>query len=543
MTSCAQSYDVIVVGSGATGGWAAKELTQSGLQVLVLEAGRALAREDARPAAWRRVLAPAGADERFANQRIQRRHPAFHAGNRHFFIDDEENPYTHPDHAPFTWIRGRQVGGRSMVWGGQTWRLSDFELKAASADGIGLDWPLSYEQLRPSYDKVEAFIHVAGNRDGLVEMPDGRMYSQRFLTESEHHLKHVVESAWPERRVIALRSVVADAPAESFAGHTCWPRFSSPGSTLAAAEQTGRLTLRSDSVVSHLLMSTDQTHVRGVCFVDAADGTSHEVFGKAVVLCASTLESTRILLNTRSAAHPNGIGNRSGCLGRYLMDHVAIGIRGTIPWLRAEAASANGWGDSLPAAPRPGSVQGIYIPRFRNLKGPERGVGFRRGYGIWGGAQREARPIGRSRPATFFLLVIGEMLPDERNGVELAKTTDRWGIPVLDIHCILGENERRMVHDGYEQVCEMAARAGFERTDDIPLFTPGGFVHEVGTARMGADRNNSYLNPACQSWEVSNLFVTDGACWTTSAYQNPTLTMMAITVHACCHIRDEVARG
>jgi choline dehydrogenase-like flavoprotein len=328
--------------------------------------------------------------------------------------------------------------------------------------------------------------------------------------------------------------VKLDAEPERFDGEQCWPRFSAPGSTLGAAERTCRMTLRSDAVVSHLLMSSDERSARGVCFVDARDRSVHEVFAKSVVLCASTLESTRILLNTHSS-RGNGIGNRSGCLGRYLMDHIGTGLHGQVPDLETQVDPAEGRYALAGAC-------GIYIPRFRNVGERAGKLGFARGYGIWGSVQRQFRAEPSTGPAKFFLFAVGEMLPDVANHVSLSNRNDAWGIPTLNICCRHSENELRMAEDAREQAKRMALCAGFVPAADIPCFVPGGLVHEVGTARMGSDRNESYLNAHCQSWEIPNLFVTDGACWTSGAYQNPTLTMMALTAYAARHVCNEVAR-
>jgi choline dehydrogenase-like flavoprotein len=527
-------YDAIIVGSGATGGWMAKELTERGFNVIVLEAGRDLEDKDFKPEAWERNAHPVANVPDFERQEIQKRHPVFNEANKHFFSDDIDNPYSHPPDKPFTWIRGRQVGGRSMVWAGHTWRLSDHEFKAASLDGWEIDWPLNHSDLDEYYEKVERFIHITGNADHLNEIPDSMITAMSRMTPHEQYFKNIVKSHWPNRNVVTTRSVLLKSLPEVFRGERKWPRFSSPGSTLAAALHTGRLTLLPYAAVSHLLLDASESIIRGVAYIDCKTGKIFEIESKATVLCASTLESTRIVLNTKSKKHPNGLGNKSGVLGKFLMDHVCLCMYGRYP------TSLVNDGKNLGAFNERDYINshfGVYIPRFSNLG--KRTELFRRGYGIWCNLQEPKQQKGEG---DFNLIMIGEMLPYRDNFVSLGNKTDAWSIPMLHIECSHRENEKKMTEQAIKDLAEIAIACGYQIGGVTNTLQPGLFVHEVGTARMGSNPKTSFLNANCQSWEIPNLFITDGACWPTSAYQNPTLTMMAITLRSAPHVAAEIAK-
>jgi len=558
-------YDAIVVGSGATGGWAAKDLTEKGMKVIVLEAGRSLnPAKDFREHTWPYELPYRGMypqTELFRErQPIQSRCYACNEYGRHFFVDDTENPYTTPNGKPFAWIRGRQVGGRTITWGRQSYRLSDFEFKAASRDGFGDDWPISYADLAPYYDRVEEFVGISGSTENVPQLPDGKFLPPMKLTCGEQLLKKTVEKKWKDRRVMIGRAAILTQNHKGRAkchwcGHcdrgcTTASYFSSPGSTLPAAAKTGRMTLRPNAVVSHIIVDPKTGKAKGVAFIDRVTKKAHEVFGKVVVLCASTIESTRLMLNSESRQYPNGIGNSSGILGSYLMDHAyAVSVRGIVP---AVANTPYNFDD--------GRANGIYIPKFRNIT--EKHPNFIRGYGIQGSVQRAMMPahlktvpgFGKdykamvrdtNGPAPFGMTAFGEMLARKENRVTVNKDKkDAWGIPVAHIECVHSDNERAMARDELETLKEMAHEAGFQILMENPyLGTPGLCIHEVGTARMGTDSKNSILNQFNQSWDVKNLFVTDGSCFVSSGCQNPTLTMMAITARACEYLVDEYKRG
>jgi choline dehydrogenase-like flavoprotein len=557
-------YDAIIVGSGATGGWAAKELAEQGMRVIVLEAGRKLdPMKDFNEHTWPyevKYRGTVGSRTLYgARQPIQSKCYACNEYGRHFFVDDVDNPYTTADGKPFDWIRGRQVGGRTIMWGRQTYRLSDFELKAASRDGYGEDWPISYSELAPYYDRVEEFIGVSGSLENLPQLPDGKFLPAMKLTCGEWELKRAVEKRWKDRRVTIGRAAILTQPHKGraachYCGHcdrgcTTSSYFSSPGSTLPAAAKTGRLTLRTNAVASHVIMDTKTGKAKGVAFIDQITKQGYEVLGKIVVLCASTIESTRLLFNSATRQHPTGVGNSSGVLGHYLMDHCfGLTVGGLVP------SVAN-----YPYDYDDGRANGIYIPKFRNIN--ERHPKFIRGYGIQGGAQRGMLPAtiksvsgfgpeykkmvrDLKSPAPFWMGAFCEMLPDEKNRVTVNKDKkDAWGIPVAHIDCKHGDNEREMARDAIESLKEMAEEAKYEITYANPYpASPGLCIHEVGTARMGNDRKKSVLNKFNQSWDVKNLFVTDGACFVTVGCQNPTLTMMAITARACDYI-DQHKKG
>ncbi len=560
-----QIYDAIVIGSGATGGWAAKDLTEKGMRVLVLEAGRKLDPEkDFSEHQWPYEVTYRDmvANTLLYRQRqpIQSRCYACDEFGNKFFVDDVDNPYTTPDRKPFMWIRGRQVGGRTIMWGRQSYRLSDYEFKAASRDGFGDDWPFAYRDLSPYYDRVESFIGISGSVENIPNLPDSKFLPPMKMTCGERLLKKAVEGRWKDRHVIIGRAAILTQNHNGRAkchwcGHcergcTTASYFSSPGSTLPAAAKTGRLALKTNAVVSHIIMDTKTSKAKGVAFIDSATKRAQEVFGKVIVLCASTIESTRILLNSATRQHPQGLGNSSGALGCYLMDHTySVSVRGLVP-----AVSKYGYNYD------DGRANGIYIPKFRNVN--ERNPNFLRGYGIQGGVQRGLIPTSAQATngfgagykkmvresdgaAPFWLAAFGEMLPRKENRVTInQEKKDAWGIPVAHIDCQYSDNERAMARDQLESLREMAHEAQFEITfANGNLAPPGLCIHEVGTARMGSDPKTSVLNPFNQSWDVKNLFVTDGACFVSQGCQNPTLTMMAITARACDYIVRQYKRG
>jgi choline dehydrogenase-like flavoprotein len=559
------NYDAIVVGSGATGGWAAKVLTEGGMKVLVLEAGRQLDPEkDFREHTWPYEVKYRGLVEPSTifkeRQPIQSRCYAANEYGHHLFVDDIDNPYTTPEEKPFWWIRSRQVGGRSVVWGRQSYRLSDYEFKAASRDGVGDDWPIGYRDLEPFYDKVEDFVGISGSYENLPQLPDSRFLPPMAMTCGERILKRAVESKFEKRKVVIGRAAILTKPHQGRAAcHYCGhcdrgcstsSYYSSPGSTLPAAARTGRMTLRPNSIVREILVDPNTGKAKGVRVIDQLTKRDYEESGKVIVLCASTLESTRVLLNSKSGIHPAGLGNSSGTVGHYLMDHIySVSASGIVPVLRG---SEYDFSD--------GRANGIYVPKFRNVW--DKHKDFVRGYGMQGNSAQaldysHARSIpgfgqqyksfvrDARKEVGFWLGAWGEMLPSFDNRVRLDMSkVDAWGIPVLHVECKHGPNEAAMAKDMLETIREMVDAAGF-RTYFInnTLAPPGFCIHEVGTARMGTHEKNSVLNKWNQAWDVKNLFVTDGACFTSIGCQNPTLTMMAITARACDYILDEARRG
>ena len=552
----AETYDVAIVGSGASGGWVARQLTEAGLRVAVLEAGRRLD-----PAAdssdhrhsyelpLRGQLSRAARDE----QPIQQE--ACDAFTSHLFVKDTECPYTTPPDKPFKWFRGRQVGGKSITWGRQTYRLSDYDFKAASRDGFGVDWPLDYAELAPYYDRVEQFIGVSGQTEGLRQLPDGRFLPPMRLTCGERTMRSAIKASFGRTLTIG-RCAILTAPLHGRpACHYCGPcergcttgsYYSSPASTLPAAAATGRLTLVPDAVCSHIEVD-DRGRCRSIAYVERRSRAAREVFAKTVVLCASTLESTRIMLNSRSSMYPNGIANRSGVLGHYLMDHVMGGGA----W--GEMASQSGTADERARRPN-----GIYVARFRNLEArhPE----FIRGYGYQGGAEvpkwQHAFGLGgfgkdlKSRVRTdrrwiASLWGFGECLPRFENHVRLDDVKrDAWGIPVLHVSMTFGDNERRMCKDMGDEAAAMLEASGVKDAHPInDISTPGAAIHEVGTARMGDDPKTSVVNRWQQAHDVPNLFLMDGSVYPSSACQNPTVTIMALAARASDHLVEQFKRG
>lgn len=546
-------YDAIVVGSGITGGWAAKELTERGLRTLVLEAGPPIDPVHdyvEHVQAWE--LPFRGYGNRRALERDQPIQQASVSGfdewSAKFFVNDRENPYATDPDKPFAWIRGRHVGGRSLMWGRQVYRWSDLDFEANRQDGLGIDWPIRYADIAPWYDHVERFIGVSGQAEGLPQLPDGQFLPPMELNCAERVVRDALRKKWGGERVLTIgrSAVLTRAHNGRAACHYCGPcwrgcithsYFSSIGSTLPAAERTGRLTLRPNSVVERVLYDARRDRATGVQVIDATTRQVLEFRARVIFLCASALESARILLHSTTPRFPTGLGNSSGELGRNLMDHAfGAGARGTIPGLEHMQSFGN----------RP---NGIYIARFRNVK--DRHPDFVRGYGFQGGAWRRSWRRGSDMqgfgagfkhslikdpgPWRFLLWGYGECLPRADNFVALHPTlVDKWGIPALRIQCTWGPNERALLADMQQTAAEMLEAAGATEIETVnEHFPPGLSVHEMGTARMGRDPKTSVLNRWNQSHDVKNLFVTDGACMTSSACQNPSLTYMALTARAC----------
>jgi choline dehydrogenase-like flavoprotein len=441
------------------------------------------------------------------------------------------------------------------------YRLSDYEFKAASRDGYGDDWPISYAELAPYYDKVEAFVGISGSTEGLEQLPDGKFLPPMKMTCGEWMLKTAVEKKWRDRRITIGRTAMLTQNHQGRAachycgncerGCTTASYFSSPGSTLPAAAKTGRLTLRPNAVAHHIIVDTNTGKARGIAFIDRLTRKAQEVYGKVVVLCASTIESTRLLFNSATRQHPGGFANSSGVLGHYLMDHTySVGLNGLVPAVA-----------KFPYNFEDGRNNGIYIPKFRNV-GNDKQKNFLRGYGIQASVSRGMLPTNlrsipgfgsafkklvreAEAPPAFWMGAFGEMLPRKENRVTINQDKkDAWGIPVAHIDCQYSENEREMAKDQVTTMREMVTEAGFQITSVNPLLaSPGLSIHEVGTARMGDDPKTSVLNKFNQSWDVKNLFVTDGACFVSQGCQNPTLTMMALTVRACEYIVDQHKKG
>jgi choline dehydrogenase-like flavoprotein len=554
-------YDAIVVGSGMTGGWAAKELTQLGLRTLVLEAGRPISPEaDAREHVAPFQMPFRGLGDRRAveaRQAVQQRSVSFDEMSHRFWTDDIDNPYSTTEAKKFDWFRARQVGGKSIIWGRQTYRMSDLDFEANAKDGIAVDWPIRYADIAPWYDIVEKFIGVSGKAERLPQLPDGAFLPPMELNCVEQHVQAMIAAKYGRERVMTIgRVAVLTAMHNNRAPcHYCGPcqrgcstrsYFSSVNATLPAAQATGRMTLRPYSIVRALSYDAKRKRMSGVRVIDARTGVEHAFTARVVFLCASSLESARLLLNSAVPAFPNGLANSSDQVGRNLMDHIKWG---------GASGEIEGFDDRRVIGERP---NGIYVPRFRNVASKH--TGFIRGYGFQGGAGRSgwesaARSAGLgvafkealSQPGPWSMSFngYGEMLPHESNRATLSPTLkDKWGIPTLHIEAQWSENELAIHRDMNVTASELLAAAGAKniRPSTRGPSTPGNANHEMGTARMGRDPKTSVLNGWNQAWDVPNLFITDGAFMTSSSCQNPSLTYMAMTARACHYAADALKR-
>ena len=558
------TYDAIVVGSGISGGWAAKELTEKGLKTIVLERGRPVEHGadyiTEHKAPWelpmRGRVPTAVAEQDYA---IQRRTGQFDSTAQHWFINDRENPYVEEE--PFTWIRGNHVGGRSLMWGRHCYRLSDLDFEANLRDGIAVDWPIRYGDIAPWYDYVERFAGISGEALGLPHLPDSVFQPGMDLNVVEKHLRERVRATFPERYVTIGRvAILTQALNGRAACHYCGPcirgcstgsYFSSQASTLPAAAATGNLTLRPFSVVHSVIFDPETGKAAGVRVIDSETREAIEYRAKVVFLCASTLASTQILLNSADTRFPNGLANSSGVLGQNLMDHhFQVGA----------SAIAEGFEDRYHYGNRP---TGFYIPRFRNINAATRRQDYIRGFGYQGGAGRVSWGRGTQLPGfgvelkqalrdpgpwRISMTAFGECLPRTENAVTLDPTaTDIYGIPALRIRCTWGDNEKAMRGDMGASAAEMLEAAGFTSVSIYDNYVegttnaaPGLGIHEMGTARMGRDPRTSVLNAFNQAHDVPNLYITDGACMTSAGCQNPSITYMALTARAVDHAVKEL---
>src|SRR5215831_8186074 len=552
-----ENFDVIVVGSGASGGWACKQLSEAGLKVALVDNGRPVPESE-----FTEHKAPYQLRYRDrAPEVIKRTRPVqklfCDEYNYHWFANDLEEPYTTPENMPFTWVgRLRVTGGRTMVWGRQSYRFSDLDFKAASHDGYGDDWPLSYKDLEPYYDLVEEYVGITGMPEGVYELPDGKFHQPMGLTCSEVLFRNRVkeELGWT---VTLGRSANVTKPINGRVPcHYCGPcergcvshsYFNSAFTTVADALKTGNCTHIPNAMVYQVLMDMDRSRAKGVLYIDRNTREPKEVYGRVVILCAQALESVRILFNSANRQFPNGLANSSGVLGHYLMDHVQCdAATGEFPLLPGKA-SLNG----------PHRPDGIYVIRFRNIHNGPRSKGYLRGFGFQGGGGvgfnwgapgfGEAYKKALLEPVTSFSLSgYGECLPRWENYVRIhPDQVDVYGIPVLQIQVSYGENELALVKAMAEDAGMMLEAAGAKniRAPSRVWGGPGWAIHEVGVARMGSDSKKSVLNQFQQTHDIQNLFVMDGSCFVSTACQNPTLTIMALCVRSCDYLIREMRRG
>lgn len=560
--SNSNTYDVIVVGSGMTGGWAAKEFTEKGLKTLVLERGREVKHvtdyPDTLKAPWefehRGYLTREEKEQYF----VQRKKYNFDPGSKHFFVNDQEQGYDHPKDKPFWWFRGYQTGGRSLLWGRGAYRFSDLDFEANLKDGTGIDWPIRYKDIAPWYDYVERFIGVAGTVENIRQFPDGQFLPPFEMNYAEKEIKQRIEAYYADRKLVPNRVAhITKAQPGQFKGRSaCQSRdmchrgcpfgayFSSNSSTLPAAYETGNLTLLSNAMVHSVMYDESQDKATGVRVTDTQTNETTEYAARVIFLCASTIVSTAILMNSKTPRFSNGLGNSSGVLGHYLMDHHGdIGGSGTL----------EGGEDRIYKGYRPAMVA---VPRFRNVDKQE--MNYLRGYGVWGGAHRQGiNPIQVGIGARLkqqltqygsWKMSLGcqsETLPYFENRVEIDDNNiDQWGFPRIKITACYRENEKLMRKDIKQQIGEMLEVAGLKDItlhESEPVF--GNMVHEMGTARMGRDPETSVLNGYNQCHDIPNLFVTDGSCMTSSGNVSPSLTYMALTARACDYAVNQMKKG
>jgi len=558
-----RTYGAIVIGSGVAGGWAAKEFCDKGIKTLVLERGRKVMHNEDYPTTlmnpWEFPHRGRLTNEEIAENPVVSKCYAFREDAKQFFVKDKEHPYIQDK--PFDWIRGYQVGGKSLLWARQTQRWSKYDFEGPARDGFAVPWPISYDDIAPWYSHVEYFAGISGNKDGLDSLPDGDFLPAFELNCVEKHFQKELKRMYQDRHVIVARCAHLSEPREIHYQQgrgRCLSRnlcqrgcpyggyFSSNSSTLPWAAKTGNLTLRPDSVVESIIYDEKKQKAIGVRVVDANTKEMIEYYAKVIFVTAAAINTNLLLLNSTSHRFPNGLGNDSGVLGKYVAFH---NYRASI------SAEYEGYLDTKTEGSRPTSG---YIPRFRNVYKQE--TNFLRGYaaGMSAGRGNSSDRSGLGESLKNSLLnpkinqnwyagshMMGETIPKETNRVWLDdKQKDAWGMPLLHMSVGYDDNDDKMVKDFIEQFTEMYTKAGFTNIRSRDTKQPAGLdIHEMGGCRMGSDPKNSMLNKWNQMHAVKNVFVTDGASMTSTSTQNPSLTYMALTARAVDYAVKEMKKG
>ncbi len=555
------NYDAIVVGSGISGGWAAKELTEKGLKVLMLERGRDIEHikgyVNANKESWDYPHRGRPTQQMIKDYPVLKRDYPLNEQTFGMWANEKECPYTEEKGKPFAWFRGYHVGGRSLMWGRQSYRWNKMDFEANGKEGIAVDWPIRYDDLAPWYSHVEKFIGVQGSKHGLDVLPDGEFMPPIPLNVVEKDVAAKLQAHYKGMRHLFIgRSANITQPLPNRVGcqyrDKCWlgcpfgGYFSTQSSTLPAAMATGNLTLRPFSIVSKIIYDKDKQRAKGVEIVDATDNKTYTFTAKVIFVCASAFNSTWLLMNSATDIWPGGLGSSSGELGHNVMDHhFRVGAGGRV----------EGYEDKYYFGRRP---TGFYIPRFRNVGDDKRD--YVRGFGYQGGASRDGwgREVAEmsiggdfkdalTEPGSWEIgmTAFGEMLPDHNNTISLNKDQkDKWGLPTLHMNVEIKDNEKKMRKDMIDDAKEMLEAAGVKDVNAWDSgYEPGMGIHEMGTARMGRDKKSSVLNGNNQVWDAPNVFVTDGACMTSASCVNPSLTYMALTARAVNFAVEELKKG
>jgi choline dehydrogenase-like flavoprotein len=555
------TYDAIVIGSGISGGWAAKELTEKGLKVLMLERGHHIEHvkdyADSNKPAWEYPHRGGRTQKMIDEYPVLKRDYPLNERNLSFWAVDKDSPYI--EKKPFGWFRGYHTGGRSLMWGRQSYRLSDIDFEANAKDGIAIDWPIRYKDIAPWYDHAETFAGISGSKEGLPQLPDGKFLPPMDMNIVEQTVAARIKQHYNNKRTMIigrtanLTQTIPGRPTPCQFRNICsngcpfGGYFSTQSSTLPAANATGNLTLRTFSIVTEIIYDKDTKKAKGVKVVDARTNEALEYNSKIVFVCASTFNSAWILMNSAKDVWPDGLGSSSGELGHNVMDHhLKLGASGGM----------EGFDDKYYSGFRP---NGIYVPRFRNLPGDEK-RNYLRGFGYQGSASREGwkrqiaefnigaefkEALGEPGNWTMGIGGFGEMLPYHENKISLSKDKkDKWNMPVLEFDVEFKENEINMRKDIVNDGVEMLEAAGVKNVKGYDNgCEPGWGIHEMGTARMGLDRKTSVLNKWNQVWDAMNVFVTDGSFMTSASCVNPSLTYMAMTARAADYAVSELKKG